>query len=146
MLPTPTGQPSLPTQLTGQDLSLTEVVNIIVNTYGAAEGANFLLWYNAAHKQDPALTPSQGAVVYLTGSTIANNLGGVISTEANLPGAAAAGANAAYKDIFGKFNVGNWFLRIGEILLGLVLVGVGLARITGTQNVISQIVKTKVPV
>jgi hypothetical protein len=52
----------------------------------------------------------------------------------------------AVSDVFGKFNLGSWFLRIGEILLGIVLVGVGLARITGVQNAISQIVKTKMPI
>jgi hypothetical protein len=55
--------------------------------------------------------------------------------------------NAAQNsDVLGSFNIGSWFLRIGEILLGLVLVGVGVARLTGAQNAISQIVKTKMPV
>jgi hypothetical protein len=48
-------------------------------------------------------------------------------------------------DIIGKFNLSSWVLRIGEILLGIVLVGVGIARITGAQNAISNIVKTKMP-
>jgi len=52
----------------------------------------------------------------------------------------------AVTDALGGFNVGNWFLRIGEILLGLVLVGVGIARLTGAQNAISKIVKSKVPI
>ena len=49
-------------------------------------------------------------------------------------------------DVLGSFNIGSWFLRIGEILLGLVLIGVGVARLTGAQNAISQFVKTKMPV
>lgn len=54
--------------------------------------------------------------------------------------------NAAQNsDILGGFNIANWFVRIGEILLGLVLVGVGVARITGAENAISNIVK-KMPV
>lgn len=48
-------------------------------------------------------------------------------------------------DVLGGINIGSWFLRIGEILLGLVLVGVGLARLTHAQNVISQVVKTRLP-
>lgn len=44
-------------------------------------------------------------------------------------------------DVIGKFNVGGWFLRIGEILLGLVLIGVGVAKLTGTSNVISTAAK-----
>lgn len=43
---------------------------------------------------------------------------------------------------------GNWehiMLRVGELLLGLVLLGVGLARLTHAQNLISQAVKTRLP-
>lgn len=43
-------------------------------------------------------------------------------------------------------NLEGILLRIGEVLLGLVLVGVGVARITGAQNAISNIVKTKMPI
>jgi hypothetical protein len=49
-------------------------------------------------------------------------------------------------DTLGRFNLGAWFLRIGEILLGLVLIGVGIARITGLQNAVSEVVKTKLPI
>jgi hypothetical protein len=47
-------------------------------------------------------------------------------------------------NVLGGFNLSGWFLRVGEILLGLVLVGVGLARLTHTQNIISQAVKTRI--
>ena len=43
---------------------------------------------------------------------------------------------------------GNWehiLLRVGEVLIGLVLLGVGLARLTHAQNIISQAVKTRIP-
>ncbi len=49
-------------------------------------------------------------------------------------------------NVLGGFNLGSWFLRVGEILLGLVLIGVGVARITGVQNAISKVVKAKVPI
>lgn len=39
----------------------------------------------------------------------------------------------------------NLWLRIGEFVLGLALIGVGLAKLTGTENVISNTAK-KVPV
>jgi hypothetical protein len=35
-------------------------------------------------------------------------------------------------------NVDSYFMRIGEILLGLVLIGVGIAAITGTGNLITK--------
>lgn len=50
-------------------------------------------------------------------------------------------AVTASKDALGGFNIANWFLRIGEILLGLVLIGVGVARITGVQNAVTNALK-----
>jgi hypothetical protein len=41
-------------------------------------------------------------------------------------------------------QIRSWLIRIGEILLGLVLVGVGVAKLTGTANVISSAVKAKI--
>lgn len=145
VFPTPSGAPPLNTQLTGGNPSLTEVMTLVSQQYGTAKAAQFLQWYEAAVKQDPSLTPLNGFTVFITGSTIANNIGTATGALATIPSATAAGANNAYKDILGGFNLGNWFLRIGEILLGLVLVGVGLARITGAQNFISQAVKARVP-
>lgn len=45
----------------------------------------------------------------------------------------------------GTINVQNWFIRIGEILLGIVLIGVGVAKLTGTTNAISSLVKARIP-
>lgn len=41
-------------------------------------------------------------------------------------------------------NIRTWMIRIGEILLGIVLVGVGVAKLTGTTNVIAKAVKAKI--
>lgn len=41
----------------------------------------------------------------------------------------------------GTIEAGNWFVRIAEIVLGIVLVGVGLAKLTGTTNAIAKIAK-----
>ena len=75
------------------------------------------------------------------GSQVAATTPGLNATGGAIP----AGIGAA-ADVLGSFNIGSWFLRIGEILLGLVLIGVGVARLTGAQNAISQFVKTKMPV
>lgn len=48
-------------------------------------------------------------------------------------------------DKFKGLNLDAWFIRIGEVLLGLVLVGVGIAKLTGTTNVISSAIKAKIP-
>ena len=108
--------------------------------YGAAYSN-----YNKAH---PEHTAYENLMAFLS-EIIAKGLGKVITETtqliAKVPQAAAEGAAKAI-DVLGGFNLSSWFMRIGEILLGIVLVGVGVARITGVQNAVSQIVKTKVPI
>jgi MFS superfamily sulfate permease-like transporter len=49
-----------------------------------------------------------------------------------------AKAGSVAKDVVGGVDVGALALRIAEILLGIVLIGVGLAKLTGAENVISK--------
>jgi hypothetical protein len=117
-----------------------------VNSIGQS-GAAFTTWYAGAHAKDAALTPYQGVQVWLVGTGTANAVGAAVggtATATNQIGQGATnGLENISKDILGGFNLGSWFMRIGEILLGLVLIGVGVARITGAQNIISKAVKTK---
>lgn len=48
-------------------------------------------------------------------------------------------------DMFFGTNAQNWLIRVGEILLGIVLIGVGVAKLTGTTNAISSLVKARIP-
>lgn len=41
-------------------------------------------------------------------------------------------------------SIRSWFIRIGEVVLGVVLVAVGVAKLTGTTNTISKAVKAKI--
>ena len=49
-------------------------------------------------------------------------------------------------------NAGSWlqgnietlFIRVGEVLLGLLLIGIGVASITGTSNFVSKAVRSKI--
>lgn len=41
-------------------------------------------------------------------------------------------------------NITTWFIRIGEVLLGIVLLGVGVAKLTGTTNTVAKFVKAKI--
>src|ERR1700743_2162682 len=41
-------------------------------------------------------------------------------------------------------NLQSWMIRIGEILLGIVLLGVGIAKLTGTTNLVASAVKAKI--
>jgi hypothetical protein len=51
---------------------------------------------------------------------------------------------AAAKDVWHGLNLDQILLRVAEVLLGLALIGVGIARITGAQNAISSVLKAKV--
>jgi hypothetical protein len=79
------------------------------------------------------------------GDWVTAGIAGVMEGAGGATPTAAVGTGSAVADALGGFNISAWFLRIGEILLGIVLVGVGIARITGAQNAISNIVKTKMP-
>ena len=57
------------------------------------------------------------------------------SAEKNIAGIAAG-------DLFHGLNVGGLVLRIGEIILGVVLIGVGVAKLTGTDNFIMKAATT----
>lgn len=84
------------------------------------------------------------------GDWVGMGIAGVMLGAGNDPNpASAVGTGAAVGtavDTLSRFNFGAWFLRIGEIVLGVVLVGVGISRITGVSNAISKVVKSKVPI
>lgn len=91
----------------------------------------------------------QAALDYYNANKAANpgwkaptGLGGNI---VNAVESAGGKVNQVLGDPLGKFNLAAWFLRVGEILLGLILVGVGVAKLTGTTNVVSQLVKARIP-
>ena len=95
------------------------------------------------HALHPTFTAQEILQAFLSvelGGGLAAGIGQTGTDLGQIPGAAAKGAENAVETL-GGFNLGSWFLRIGEILLGLVLVGVGVARITGAQNVISKALK-----
>lgn len=68
---------------------------------------------------------------------------GVIGNIENAITAPTAIAGEAVSSPFVK-NANVLFLRIGEIVLGLILIGVGLAKLTGTTNAIAKLAKTAI--
>jgi hypothetical protein len=63
------------------------------------------------------------------------------------PGAAIAKGVQSLNplNVFHGLDLGNVLLRVGEVLLGIVLLGVGVAKLTGTTNFVSSVVKAKIP-
>jgi hypothetical protein len=106
-----------------------------------------------AHRNKPA-SPDQAILLAGFKATKSANQGGlagviaidIVNSKGQNTGSINVGNNPVTNvgaDIFKGLNLGSWFLRVGEILLGLVLIGVGIARITGVQNAVSAAVKTK---
>lgn len=54
-----------------------------------------------------------------------------------------SGASSVTEDVLGTngLQAQNWFIRIGEIVLGIVLIGIGVAKLTGAANVVSKALK-----
>jgi hypothetical protein len=71
---------------------------------------------------------------------------GYLASLGNVPGAAVDTVGSAIVDKagFSSENINAWLIRIGEILLGIVLIGVGIAKLTGNSNTVSKLVKAQV--
>lgn len=69
--------------------------------------------------------------------------GSVLTQLANTSGATDA-AKGALTGGLSDDSIRSWFVRIGEVLLGVVLVGIGVAKLTGTTNIVAQAVKARI--
>jgi hypothetical protein len=67
------------------------------------------------------------------------DLGTAAKNSTGLTGLAAIG------DFFSRLGQANTWIRVGEVLLGLILIGVGIAHLTGAQNAVSALVKARIP-
>jgi hypothetical protein len=153
VLPVPPGTPQSPTDLTFAQ-QLAEII-AEMNAQGDTKLAEtFQTFANQFHSEYPQYTAQQVLSAFLAtelGASLSAGLPIAGQAVGSIPGAAAKGAENAVKnltnplDLLGSFNLGSWFLRIAEILLGLVLVGVGVAKLTGASNFISTAVKAKIP-
>lgn len=58
----------------------------------------------------------------------------------------ATGASSVINNSLGLSDdsIRSWLIRLGEIVLGVVLVAVGAAKLTGTSNKVASMVKAKV--
>jgi hypothetical protein len=82
-----------------------------------------------AEKQLNAVPKGIGEAVGAVGHTVGSTI----------PVGIAKGA-----DVLGGLNLGSLMVRIGEVLLGIVLIGVGIAKLTGASNVISTAAKVAI--
>jgi hypothetical protein len=116
---------------------------------GQGLGQAYTNYANNVISKRPSTTPYQAfqafGLILATGG-VAKALAAGAQGLGSFEGAAvkASPAVASPLDVFHGLSLGNWFVRIGEILLGIVLVGVGVAKLTGANNIISTAVKAKI--
>jgi hypothetical protein len=79
--------------------------------------------------------PTQAAAQAFASESLADRLGGDIT------GPASQAASDVGKDVFKGLNLGNIILRGAEIMLGITLIAVGIAKLTGATNIIEQTAK-----
>lgn len=86
------------------------------------------------------LNPSNGYATKLSAQVAANKFNAQPASKRETPGSAPNAPTAAKvpgpADLFHGLNIGGIILRLGEIVLGVVLIGVGVAKLTGTDNFI----------
>lgn len=145
--------PALPanwTNVATTTATFNAAVIAIQGQLGAAAAAEFRSWYTSAWAADRAITPNQAVAAWVTGSTLAQNLGATAGALGQIPQAAATGANNAYTGLntatggavaaagtawdaataiprfLSMLTSANLWLRVGEVIAGLILFGIGV--------------------
>jgi hypothetical protein len=121
--------------LTGAVMQLLSVQSSVMRAMG-------LGWHGPFKTKDDALayyTANKAAHPDWKAPTgLVGNVENALSTGADV---ATGGTFSKITDPLGNINLGGWFIRIAEILLGLVLIGVGVAKLSGVDNAITKVVK-----
>lgn len=117
---------------------------------GQGFGAAYTKWAES-HPGQTAATAVETWLLEGTTKAVAATIQAAINAEAKGAGKLITTTTqslsplAGIAGFLGALGEANTGLRISEVLLGLILIGIGVARITGTQNVVSQVVKARIP-
>lgn len=108
-------------------------------------GANFTAWFDSVnghlagwHQYDTEQAMNADIKAHPSWAQKVGGLGGEIGNV----GKKAVGGVLGGGDIYHGLNFSGWLLRLGEIMLGIVLIGVGIAKLTGTDNFIMKAATT----
>lgn len=129
----------------GTPVTEEQVVAYITSQWGAAKAAQFQAWYAAAVRKDPALTPAEGADIWLIGEGLATGIGKIGTfTAAQVPDAAAGAAAKAASSLpnplsgidavgafFATLTQANTWTRLLKIITGGILLTAGIIKMTG---------------
>jgi hypothetical protein len=124
--------------------SLEEAVGLVDQKYGADLGAQFEAWYRQAWARAPRITPTQATIGWVAAADLGSGITATGVLVGQVPGAAAAGAENVANSPLGKatnaawtaatavprflsmLTSGNLWLRVGEVVAGLILLGIGV--------------------
>ncbi len=145
-MPTPTnsGIPTLPDPANGEAYAESYFQALFTKQWGSAAGAAYAA-YNKANPQNTPYVNAQYFLDLVVAQGLDNAIQTAISTSGTalgaIPGAAAQGARNAARDLnpltginaigdfFNRLTKSNTWIRVAEVLLGLGLIVVGLAKI-----------------
>lgn len=118
------------------------------------DGAAYASWAQAAIAKDPALSPYNAALAWFTGTGLAKAVGTAAAGTGKMLGQVQQGAQntnyappnplsglAAIGDFFGRLGQASTWIRVAEVLLGVILLAVGVAELTNAVPVATKIAK-----
>lgn len=110
---------------------------------GRGTGAAYTSYAAAQMAENPRISPYQAARAFLLIIAI-RGLAAALQAAATGTGMAVAQASRSGfgADFFHGLNLTNWLLRTGEILLGIVLIAVGVAKMTSAVPIATKMAKT----
>lgn len=136
-------------QKTAQDwvngaFTVTSTVQADIAQIRAVDPADAGIIAGALGDRDVQALAAQGLLAPVTGA-IGSALGPAATRIGNLPegtlAATAAGLNVTYDVLKPLFQANIW-IRVGEVALGIILIAVGVARLTNAIPVATKIAKT----
>jgi hypothetical protein len=154
--PTPTGAaPASFTTISGQPEAYYQ--QLFAAHWGAAAGTAYASW-NAKNPANDAYTNAQSFMVMVTtqgiaraiatvgtfvGSSLPNAAAGALANTSAVKGAGAVeSALTAVPDFLSRLTSANLWERIGEVVIGLILICVGVAHITHAVPIATHIAKS----
>lgn len=112
----------------------------IVSSFTLSQITNLSVqWHTVQSATKPNAT-SQGP--FATQALAQAKADSLNSASSGIAPAASAAASAVQKNLFHGLDLNQALLQLGEIILGIALIAVGVAKLTGADNVIAGAVKT----
>jgi len=152
--PTPTGAPPVSfTTISGQPEAYYQA--LFAAHWGAAAGTAYASW-NAKNPANDAFTNAQTFILMVTEQGLAKAIQAVGTFVAQVPGAVADAASnttavkgagavesalTAVPDFLSRLTSANLWERVGEVIIGLILIAVGVAHITHAVPIATKIAK-----